>query len=190
MKKVLMFTLTVAMLLSLTTVAFAEEDSDDLFYYYVDSYDLIDWDLVTDNTVVIMPINGFSVKSDEIVSPEDPITKPQNTSAPDYFSEVWDISEDGTYSYKGAVYESDYLYTNYFFKGCESYRITFTNTGNTATTMSIVGFFKVYHTVDIPAGSYGFTTFKTTNSYTVDVDTKFCLKWTMPCSVEGEVMAY
>lgn len=92
----------------------------------------------------------------------------RSTSKP---SDVWDLSEKGSYSISGTSLGQT-LYTNYKFKGHSSYTVTIKNNSERDLTVEARNFWKSFSTETVSAGQ--------TLTYTVSVtstSTKFYLKF-------------
>lgn len=64
------------------------------------------------------------------LSTTPPSKNPLSTQSTDYPTNVKDLSIGGQYSFKAGVHYGSLMYTNYRFKGKNSYTVTVYNTGN------------------------------------------------------------
>ena len=194
MKKLTAMLLALTMIVAMSSTAFAAEafSEDKNNYIYVESLDEVDWDNLSDWDVIVVPNsavkqsgNTYDTLSDKPPIEFDSDIVPQGNTVP---SGTWDISEKGQYDFAGYTFDSSYLYTSWRFKGKSSYTVSITNEYTQPLKVAFEGTLRTYRTVSVPQGTTCYTTLSSNNSkYTITADTKWYLRFTAPCEVNGYV---
>lgn len=133
----------VMMVFTLSASAFAAQEEEKINYIYANSEEEVDWDSLTSYDVVLIPNENLPQEETGDV----PQIQPRGTYPP---TKVWNVVNEGTYSFQGNKSNNNCLYSEYNITGASAYDYKVTNSYYTEITLKFIKGTTTYRTATIP----------------------------------------